>query len=44
MAVNLPPLGELLAVPGVRVGTACAGVKQTLRDDLCVMLLDPGAK
>ncbi|MFM8354315.1 MAG: bifunctional glutamate N-acetyltransferase/amino-acid acetyltransferase ArgJ [Gammaproteobacteria bacterium] len=43
MAVNLPPLGELLGVPGVRVGTACAGVKQTVRDDLCVMLLDPGA-
>lgn len=43
MAVNLPPLGELLAVPGVRVGTACAGVKQTVRDDLCVMLLEPGS-
>ncbi len=43
MAVNLPVLGALLPVPGVRVGTTCAGVKQRVRDDLCVMLLDPGA-
>ncbi|MGA0839098.1 MAG: bifunctional glutamate N-acetyltransferase/amino-acid acetyltransferase ArgJ [Pseudomonadales bacterium] len=43
MAVNLPALEALLPVPGVRVGTTCAGVKQRVRDDLCVMLLDPGA-
>ena len=27
MAVNLPPVGELRAVPGIRIGTAAAGIK-----------------
>lgn len=48
MPVNLPPLGELLPVPGVRLGSAFADVKgrgdaAAHRDDLVVMLLDPGA-
>jgi len=43
MAVNLPPLGDLLPVPGVEIGTTCAGIKQTVRDDLTVMLLAEGA-
>jgi len=46
MAVNLPPLGELLAVPGVVLGTARAGVKPSLpadRHDLLVVLLSPGS-
>jgi glutamate N-acetyltransferase/amino-acid N-acetyltransferase len=43
VAVNLPPLGALLAVPGVVVGTTCAGVKQTVRDDLTVIVLQEGA-
>ncbi|MBX3705149.1 MAG: bifunctional glutamate N-acetyltransferase/amino-acid acetyltransferase ArgJ [Pseudomonadales bacterium] len=43
MAVNLPPLGELLPVPGVEVGTACAGIKQKVRDDLTVLLLAEGS-
>ncbi len=49
MAVNLPPMGELLPVPGVTVGTAWAAVKQTSaavtpgRRDLVVMLLAEGS-
>jgi len=49
MAVNLPPLGELLVVPGVVLGTAHAGIRkagvkkatteQTPRDDLVVIAL-----
>ncbi len=39
MAVNLPPLGTLLPVPGVRIGTACAGIKQHERDDLALIEL-----
>jgi glutamate N-acetyltransferase / amino-acid N-acetyltransferase len=45
MAVNVPSLGELRPVAGVRLGTARAGVKSSLaedRNDLVVMLLDPG--
>ena len=42
MAVNLPPLGELAPVPGVRLATACAGIKQRRRDDLAIMALDRG--
>ncbi len=36
MAVNLRPPDELLPVPGVRVGSACAGIKQTERDDIAL--------
>lgn len=46
MAVNLPPLGDLLPVPGVRLGTASARVKASSapgRQDLVVMLLPEGA-
>ena len=39
MAVNLPPLGELAPVSGVRLATACAGIKQRQRDDLAVIEL-----
>ncbi len=42
MAVNLPPLGALLPVPGVRLGTACAGIKQHERDDLALIELAEG--
>ena len=42
MPVNLPPLDELLAVPGISVGTATAGIKQTDRDDLAVFALASG--
>ena len=43
MAVNLPPLGELLPIPGVRVGAAAAGIKYPDRLDVAVMLLAPGS-
>ena len=42
MAVNLPPLGELLPIPGIRLGAAAAGIKYADRLDLAVMLLAPG--
>jgi hypothetical protein len=45
MAVNVPSLGELRPVAGVRLGTARRGSKSSLaadRNDLVVMLLDPG--
>lgn len=44
MAVNLPPLGKLASIRGVRIGTANAGIKQTQRDDLVVMSLAPGSR
>jgi glutamate N-acetyltransferase / amino-acid N-acetyltransferase len=43
MAVNVPELMDLLVVPGVRIGTTNAGIKQKVRDDMVVMLLEPGA-
>ena len=43
MAVNLPPLGELAPVAGVRIATACAGIKQRKRDDLAILELAPGS-
>ena len=36
MAVNLQAAAHLSAVPGVRVGTACAGIKQNARHDLAL--------
>ncbi|MCP5179369.1 MAG: bifunctional glutamate N-acetyltransferase/amino-acid acetyltransferase ArgJ [Pseudomonadales bacterium] len=42
MAVNVPELQPLLAIPGVRIGTANAGIKQRQRDDMVVMALDEG--
>jgi len=44
MAVNLPPLGTLEPIRGIRIGSACAGVKQTQRDDVVVMALAQGAR
>lgn len=44
MAVNLSAPEQLLAVPGVRVGTACAGIKQTQRDDVAVFELADGSE
>jgi len=44
MAVNLPELGKLDAIQGIRIGTACAGIKQTQRDDLVVMVLTAGSQ
>ena len=43
MAVNLPPLGELRAIPGIRIGAAAAGIKYRDRDDLAVFALDKGS-
>lgn len=45
MAVNLPGVGELLAVPGVLLGVADAGIKvrTSKRDDLVVMALPADA-
>ena len=43
MAVNLPPVGELRAVPGIRIGTAAAGIKYRDRDDLAVFALEKGS-
>ena len=42
MAVNLAPPSSLLPVAGVRIGTACAGIKQETRDDLTLFELAPG--
>jgi glutamate N-acetyltransferase / amino-acid N-acetyltransferase len=46
MAVNLeaPRAAELLAVPGVMLGTARAGVRKPDRRDLLVVALDPGTR
>ncbi len=44
MAVNLPGVGKLLAVPGVLLGVADAGIKarNTRRDDMVVIALPAG--
>lgn len=42
--MNLAPAVDLLAVPGVRIGTACAGIKQTKRDDLVLFELAEGTQ
>ena len=42
MAVNLPETGTLAAVPGIRVGSAAAGIRYTGRDDLALFDLAPG--
>ncbi len=42
MAVNLPAMGTLLPVPGIRVGNAAAGIRYTGRDDLALFELAPG--
>ena len=43
MAVGLPPLGKLSPVGGVRLATACAGIKQRRRADLAVIELARGS-
>ena len=43
MAVNLPPLGELLPIDGIVLGAAAAGIKYPDRLDVGVMLLDEGS-
>ena len=43
MAVNLPPMGELLPIEGIRLGAAEGGVKYSDRMDVAVVLLDPGS-
>ena len=43
MAVNLPPTGELSAVPGIRIGTAAAGIKYRERDDIALFALERGS-
>ncbi|MDP1708573.1 MAG: bifunctional glutamate N-acetyltransferase/amino-acid acetyltransferase ArgJ [Gammaproteobacteria bacterium] len=43
MAVVIPPLPHLHPVAGVRLGTACAGIKKPGRRDLVVIELDTGA-
>jgi glutamate N-acetyltransferase/amino-acid N-acetyltransferase len=45
MAVNLtvPRAADLHAVPGVRIGTAMAGIRKADRKDLVVFALDEGA-
>ena len=42
MAVNLPEMGALAPVPGIRVGSAAAGIRYTGRDDLALFELAPG--
>jgi glutamate N-acetyltransferase/amino-acid N-acetyltransferase len=44
MAVNLAPATDLLAVPGVRIGSACAGIKQTQRPDIALFEFAPGTQ
>ena len=43
MAVNLPPMGDLLPIDGILLGAAQAGVKYRDRLDLAVVLLEPGS-
>ncbi len=43
MAVNLPPVGDLRAVPGIRIGTAAAGIKYRERDDVALFALGRGS-
>lgn len=40
MAVNLPPLSTLHPVAGIKIGTGCAKIKQTQRDDLTLFLIE----
>ena len=43
LAINLPLPSGLLAVPGVRLGTAAAAIKYEGRDDIGVMCLAPNS-
>lgn len=44
MPVNLLPATQLLVVPGVRVGSACAGIKQSTRHDLALFSFVQGTQ
>ena len=44
MAVNLSMPEVVHPVAGVRIGTACAGIKQSSRDDLALFVFDPGTQ
>lgn len=39
-----PPSEALAPVPGVAVGTACAGIKRRDRDDIALFCIEPGAE
>ena len=41
--LNPPVAGDLLAIPGVRIGVAEAGIRKANRKDLTVFLLDEGS-
>lgn len=43
MSVNMPPMGALMPVPGIRLGTAAAGIKKPGRDDVAVLVVEEGA-
>ena len=43
MAVNLPPMGVLRPIDGIRLGAAAAGIKYRDRLDVAVVLLDEGS-
>ena len=43
LAVNLFEPGSLWSVPGIRIGTARSGVKAAERDDLALVMFDPGS-
>jgi len=42
VAVNLKLPKKVHSVNGVRIGTACAGIKQTKRDDIALFVFDVG--
>ena len=39
----MPPMGALMPVPGIRLGTAAAGIKKPGRDDVAVLVVEEGA-
>ena len=43
MAVNLPPMGALAPVPGIRLGVAAAGIKHANRNDVALFELAAGS-
>ena len=44
MPVNLSIPEVIYPVPGVRIGTACARIKQSDRDDLALFVFEPGTQ
>ena len=43
MPVNLPSIGVLDEIPGIRIGTADAEIRDSGRDDVAVFAFEPGA-